>query len=86
MNLDRVVDDMFCGSSDELVYGTARVQPTVFQDNILRMGDSLSSVRAGNVKIDHVMCQKKLVLNSEKTGFIMVGGDILKNRNRMLLL
>ena len=67
-----LISQMFRGSSDELVYGTVRLQPIIYQDDILCLSDSLSSVKAGNVKIDNLMFQKKLVLNSDKTGFIMM--------------
>ena len=85
INLDQGVNEMFCGSSDEICYGSIRVQPIIFQDDILRLGDSLSSVRAGNVKIDSVMNQKKLKFNSDKTGYIMMGKEVQKNRDRLLI-
>ena len=55
VNLDKGMDDMFCGSSDEMMYGSVRIQPIIFQDDILRLGDTLASVKAGNEKINHVM-------------------------------
>ena len=55
LNLDKGVNEMFRGSSDEICYGNVRLQPVIFQDDILRLGDSLASVRAGNVKLNAVM-------------------------------
>ena len=76
---------MFKGSADEMMYGEVRVQPIIFQDDILRMGDNLASVKAGNTKIDVVMKQKKLVLNSDKTSFIIMGEGTEKKRTQMLI-
>ena len=59
INLDKGIDEMFCGSSDEMMYGSVRIQPVIFQDDILRLGDSLASIKAGNMKINNVMNQKK---------------------------
>ena len=80
VNLDHGVNDMFCGSTDEVYYGTVRVQPVIFQDDILRLGDSLPSVIAGNVKMDAIMNQKKLKFNADKTGFIMMVSETKINR------
>ena len=85
LNLDKGVNEMFCGSSDEMYYGNVRLQPVIFQDDILRLGDSLVSVRVGNVKLNDVMGQKKLKFNSDKTGFIMMGDVTAKNRSRLLI-
>ena len=45
----------------------------------------MASVKAGNTKIHAVMGQKKLALNSDKTGFIMIGDETQKNRQRLLI-
>ena len=34
-NLDYAVDKLFMGSDDELIYGSVRIQPIVFQDDIV---------------------------------------------------
>ena len=85
LNLDKGVDEMFRGSRDEINYGTVRIQPLIFQDDVLRLADCLSSVKAGNMKIGNIMNQKKLKLNEDKTGFIMMGNEIEKKRTRVII-
>ena len=67
------------------MYGEVRVPPVIFQDDILRLGDSISSVKAGNMKVSNVMNQKRLTLNADKTCFIMIGKEVPKNRARLLI-
>ena len=73
VNLDIGVNEMFQGSSDEASYGHIRLQPIIFQDDILRVASSVEEARAGNVKLDAVMGQKQLVFNGDKTGYIIFG-------------
>ena len=73
VKLDFGVDDMFAGSQDELGYGRVRGRSYIFQDDILRLCGNLSSVRAGNVKMDILMSIKLLKFNCDKTVFILLG-------------
>ena len=34
VNIDRGIDRYFCGSKDEMSFGTVRLQPLVFQDDV----------------------------------------------------
>ena len=85
VSLDKGIDEMFSGSSDEMMYGSIRVQPMIFQDDILRLGDGLPSVKAGNVKVSSVMNQKRLTLNADKTGYIIVGDETKRKRTQILI-
>ena len=72
-NLDRGMVDMFMGSEEEIKFGSVRILPVMFQDDIMRAVDSVASAKAGNVKVAAVMRGKQLRLNPDKTGFIMFG-------------
>ena len=78
--MDKSVDEMFRGSSNEICYGHVRVRTVIFHDDILRLGDSLDSVKVGNINIDTVMNHKKLVLNAALcTGVGGKGGHFYHN-------
>ena len=72
-NLDKSMVEMFMGSEDEIGYGGVRILPLMFQDDIMRVTDSVAAARSGNVKVASVMRSKQLCLNPDKTGFIMFG-------------
>ena len=73
LNLDRGVVDMFSGSEDEVRYGSVRVLPLMFQDDIMRVAASVEAGRAGSAKMSYIMNSKQLTLNPDKTGFILCG-------------
>ena len=50
LNLDRGVERYFCDSTDEDCYGTIRLQPLIYIDDLARSSTDLNSVRAGNMK------------------------------------
>ena len=45
----------------------------MFQDDIMRAVGGVAAARAGNVKVDSTMKSKQLILNPDKTNFIMFG-------------
>ena len=73
VNIDRGVDRYFCGSKDEVSYGTVRLQPLVFQDDVARLAGDIKSAQAGNLKLSFVMREKQLKVHPDKTGFIAIG-------------
>lgn len=85
--MDKSVDEMFRGSSNEICYGHVRVRTVIFHDDILRLGDSLDSVKVGNINIDTIMNHKKLVLNADKTCFIkmLMGNDTDRRKAQLLV-
>ena len=82
LNLDMGMNEHFEGSSDEVKYGGVKIQPEIFQDDILRLAPDVASARAGNVKIDSVMKQKQLQLNDTITGYILMGDPTIANVTR----
>ena len=72
LNIDRGIDRYFCGSKDEISYGTVRLQPMVFQDDVARMSGDIAAAQAGNHKLSFIMKEKQLKVHPDKTGFIAV--------------
>ena len=82
-NLDYSVHEVYHGSADELVYGTVRLQPAIFQDDICRVVGTLQEAQAGSIKLDMVMKSKQLCMQPDKTGYIIFGakGKCCKGSN-----
>ena len=73
---------VFSGSSDEVRYGSVLQSPYVFQDDVMRLTDSVMSLRTGNVKMDmaaKMMCVK---FNKPKTGFTLMGPEEMVQASR----
>ena len=73
VNIDAGIQRYFSGSRDEVNYGTIRLQPLVFQDDVARLAFDVRSAQAGNYKLSFVMNEKQLKVHPDKTGFIAVG-------------
>ena len=75
VNIDKGVDRYFRGSMDEMSYGTIRLQPFIFQDDIARVAGDIRTAQAGNIKLSNVMNEKQLKVHPDKTGYIVVGNS-----------
>ena len=73
VNIDRGIDRYFSGSCDEATYGSIRLQPIVFQDDIARISSELRKAQAGNHKLSYIVKEKQLKVHPDKTGYIAVG-------------
>ena len=80
LNVDLGINRYFSGSIDELHYGTIRLQPMVFQDDVARLVGDVMSAQAGNHKLSFVMKEKQLKVHPDKTGFIAIGSGEYQNR------
>ena len=74
-NIDHGLNSYFEGSGDEVSYGSVRLQPMSFQDEIARIVSDVGSAQAGNVKISSMMKEKQLEVHPDKTGFIVLGAE-----------
>ena len=72
-NLDRGINDQFKGSSHEICYGTLRMQPLCFQDDLARMCTSRDSAQAGNIRVSETLDSKLLDANTDKSVYIIIG-------------
>ena len=84
-NLDMGVRDLFHGSEDEIKYGSVEMGPCLLQDDILRAAGSLESAKAGNAKLNMVMCMKGIQLNQDKTCYTLYGSKKLVEEARAKL-
>ena len=73
INLDMDMEEFFEGSSDEIAYGGVRLQPLMFQDDVVRLAGNIAKARAGNIKIRSVVKLKQLEMHPDKTGVIVFG-------------
>ena len=73
INLDKGMEEFFKGSGDEINYGEVWLQPLMFQDDVVRLTDSVHAARAGNTRIMNVVKLKQLEMHPEKTGIIVWG-------------
>ena len=84
-NVDKGIGNAFNKSSKEISYGEIRLQPLLFQDDVIRASDSLESLESGNSLVDHVMKEKVLTLNTDKSNFMVIGSSkITKEVNESL--
>ena len=60
INLDKDMGEFFSRSSTEVTYGEVRLQPLIFQDDVVRLTGDVSSARAGNKRIENVVKLKQL--------------------------
>ena len=58
---------------EEVIYGEVRLQPLMFQDDVVRLAMNVSAARAGNERIMNVVKLKQLEMHPDKTGVIIFG-------------
>ena len=71
INLDMDMEDFFRHSKDEMCYGSIRLQPLQFQDDIGRLVGGIPAAQAGNKKFRQMSGVKQLKFHSIKTGMII---------------
>ena len=81
LNVDMGLDEYFKGSKDEATYGSIRLQPMAFQDDIMRIAKDVKSASVGNIKLSCLMEDKQLKCHPDKTGFVVMGSS--KNREEI---
>ena len=72
-DIARGVESHFSGSLEEITYGSVRLQPLSYQDDICRLAGSLESTRAGNIKLAGMLDSKGLRCHPDKTVLLVVG-------------
>ena len=80
-NLDNRVNQIFQDSTDEISYGSIRLQPLLFQDDIFRMCLSRKSAQAANIKLSDSMKLSQLEMHEDKTGYLVIGN---KEKRRII--
>ena len=72
------VDDVFSKSKHEIVYGGDKLQPFIFQDDIIRACLSTESLRAGNRMMEEIIEGKLLDFNLSKSCCMVIGKNKLR--------
>ena len=84
-SVDKTVINVFSQSKLEISYASERLQPFLFQDDILRASDSVESLMHGNALIEHVMEDKLLNLNKDKSKYMVIGNKKIAKEIRKRL-
>ena len=72
--LDDGIQEYFkAGSQEELRYGSVLMAPVLFQDDFLHGVKGLDEARKGNIKVNKMIKERALKLNSKKTVCMMIG-------------
>ena len=71
-NLDSRVNDYF-QTSDEASYGSIRLQPLLFQDDVIHLSTSRDRSQAGVMRMEAVMKSKQLEVHPDKTCHMVIG-------------
>ena len=77
VNLDNGVKNFFSNSDDEMNYLGMKLGPLLFQDDVGRLANSISSVQSGNCRMEAMAESKLLDYNLSKSCF-MVFSDTKK--------
>ena len=77
-NLDKTLTSYFSGSDCEISYADVKLSVFSFQDDALRIVNSLESAQKGNLFMQSVMHRKQLSLNIDKCSILA-----LDKRNRV---
>ena len=72
VNLDCGLMEYFEDSKDEVSYGSVRLQPLAYQDDIMRSSKDVLSTQVGNIKLAAMM--------EEKTCYIVCGSRRFKEK------
>ena len=67
------------GDCGELNYGSVRMAPLMFQDDLLHGVESVDKAREGNRKVDIIMKERCLSLNQDKSVCIAVCPKVIRN-------
>ena len=82
LDIDLGVRCYFQDSKDESSYGSVRIQPQSFQDDLLRVAPTLESARVGNIKLNRMLSERLLKCHPKKTCFVLMGTKKYKERVR----
>ena len=82
LNIDLGIKNYFQNSGDEASYGSVKVQPQTFQDDIQRVAKNLLAARIGNVKLERMLSERLLSCHPKKTCFVLLGNPQYKKQVR----
>ena len=80
VNLDCGLMEYFEDSKDEVSYGSVRLQPLAYQDDIMRGSRDVLCTQVGNIKMAAMMEEKGLEAHPDKTCYIVCGSRRFKEK------
>jgi hypothetical protein len=82
LDIDLGISSYFSNSQEEASYGSVKIQPQSFQDDILRVAPTLTSARSGNIKLHMMLSERLLKCHPKKTCFVLIGSRKYKDQIR----
>ena len=74
------VDEFFRDSIYEVWYDNVRLQPAIFQDDVMRMAGGRREAQVGNILMESVAESKLLNFNLGKSNFMVLGEGVAKKK------
>ena len=81
-NLDQGLMQYFKDSKDEIQYGSVRIQPLAYQDDVLKGSKNIVDAQVGNIRLAEMLKEKGLEAHPDKTSFIIFGSQGFKRKAR----
>ena len=83
LNLDIGVQDYFGDSIDEDCYGSVRLQPLIYIDDVNRSCIDVNSMRAGNANFASMAAAKQPNFLFKKSFYLIIGTENFKAKSRL---
>ena len=71
-NLDDGVGEMFENSEDEVCYGSVKINPLLYQDDVLRLTTTVTGAQNGHTRMNKALELKLLDAHPDKTGHVII--------------
>ena len=78
--LDEIMNNNFQLSTDEDFYGDVRLQPVIYQDDLIRSAKNVDDTRSGNMRLDMTMKEMALDCHPTKSCYLVYGSDSYKEQ------
>ena len=80
LNIDEEINAHFKDSEAEISYGSTRLQPVSFQDDVLRMCTGHDDAQEGFNRFEAVFKTKLLQIHPTKSCYLLFGNNKMKTR------
>jgi hypothetical protein len=80
LNIDEEINTYFEDSPVEMCYGSLRLQPVSFQDDVLRVCGDRDSAQEGFNRLEAVFKSKLLNIHPTKSCYLLFGNNKTKKR------
>ena len=71
LNLDQGLHQYFGDGREDLVYGTVKIKPLAYQDDVMKGSKDVMGAQVGNIKLAAMLKDKGLTAHPDKTSFII---------------